>query len=553
MGLTRYILACVAVAGCSGAAPDPDTKPVPPTEPTPLPSPLVGEAAIDQPYPRAPLSRLLTMETSRAVTVAVRLDDGTNAQRIRYGVPATSHALPILGLSPDRTYSVDIELIDDRGVSYPLRAETLTTQPLDDSLPEVEVLADDPQRRAPGYTLLSIRNTDHQAGEPLGFYLVVDEAGTPVWAYLADGHAQDIRRRSDGNYFGIESKHNGTAIVEWSVLGEEVARFEPGLDADAGTPVQGVALFHHDAIPFDDGRILALTRAAREVPGYPADYDDPAPTQDIEIADDVVVEFNQAGEVIQSWSISQMLDPWRIGYDSLNVSSDDGTLDWGHANGLVYDADEDIILVSLRHQDAVIKFSRATGELIWILAPPENWTAEHQPYLLQATGGEFAWPYHQHAPMLGPNGEIALFDNGNFRSSPYAAEPPSTDIRDQFSRVVEYVVDETAMTVTQTLDFRGPDDLTMFSDAGGDADYLENGNVLGVFGSLKSQNGLSLPEIGIADRALRVIEFVPGDPMDVVWDLSMFVPSDAADSGWTCYRAERIQSLYPRDLEVTVE
>ena len=59
------------------------------------------------------------------------------------------------------------------------------------------------------------------------------------------------------------------------------------------------------------------------------------------------------------------------------------TRDWAHANSIFYDASDDSIVLSFRHQDAVVKFSRESGELIWILGTHEGWKDPWKPYLLE--------------------------------------------------------------------------------------------------------------------------------------------------------------------------
>ena len=68
-----------------------------------------------------------------------------------------------------------------------------------------------------------------------------------------------------------------------------------------------------------------------------------------------------------------------------------------------------------------------------------------------------------------------MFDNGNGRAVPPAAPLPGPQ---RYSRAVEYVIDEAAMTVRQRWAFGGAGE-GWYSAAVGDADELEaTGNVL---------------------------------------------------------------------------
>ena len=60
--------------------------------------------------------------------------------------------------------------------------------------------------------------------------------------------------------------------------------------------------------------------------------------------------------------------------DSLGLPGSRGrTKGWTHANSVSYHAGTDLVLVSLRYQEAVISISRKTGELNWILGTHEDW------------------------------------------------------------------------------------------------------------------------------------------------------------------------------------
>ena len=79
----------------------------------------------------------------------------------------------------------------------------------------------------------------------------------------------------------------------------------------------------------------------------------------------------------------------------------------------------------------------------------------------------------------------------------------------------------------------------------GDADYLENGNVLAIFGSVSHESGVALGESGAGTHSIRIVEFKPGTPNETVFELRLTSPKDDNRSGWTGNRVQRITSLYP--------
>jgi len=199
----------------------------------------------------------------------------------------------------------------------------------------------------------------------------------------------------------------------------------------------------------------------------------------------------------------------------------ESTKDWAHANAVIHDPSDDSLIVSLRHQDAVIKISRQTGELIWILGPHENWDpVEFGKYLLTPIVDElFFFQYHQHAPMITQDGNLLIFDNGNFRASPFDPVLPDEE---NFSRAIVYSIDETTYEVDIVWEHGQFADEILYTSFVGDADELPlTKNVLIAFGGI---------------QPARLIEVTHTTPSEVVFDLSI-------TSNFT-YRSERLSSLY---------
>ncbi len=53
---------------------------------------------------------------------------------------------------------------------------------------------------------------------------------------------------------------------------------------------------------------------------------------------------------------------------------------------MIEDPQDDSVIVSLRHQYAVIKLDRKTGRLMWILGTPDAWMPPWDRYLLKPEG-----------------------------------------------------------------------------------------------------------------------------------------------------------------------
>jgi arylsulfate sulfotransferase len=81
---------------------------------------------------------------------------------------------------------------------------------------------------------------------------------------------------------------------------------------------------------------------------------------------------------------------------------------------------------------------------------------------------DFEWNWYQHAPLLKPNGNLMLFDNGgnnrNFSGS------------GQYSRAVEYEINKTNKTVKQVWEYGKSLGLSTFSQILSDVDFLTGSN-----------------------------------------------------------------------------
>ena len=206
----------------------------------------------------------------------------------------------------------------------------------------------------------------------------------------------------------------------------------------------------HDGDPTDHGTILYLADALKTVTDFPTSATNPdAPTANASVLYQSVVEISATNSaVLNTWSPIDLLDPRRITYLFEQASDNLSTTGWDteHSDAVIEDPGRDSVIVSLRAQNAVCKFSRATGQLVWILGPPENWGPQWQPYLLTPVGVPFAWQYGQHSPVFTPQGTLMLYDDGNYRASPF---DPSVPDSSNYSRAVEYSIDEETMEVFQ--------------------------------------------------------------------------------------------------------
>ena len=210
-------------------------------------------------------------------------------------------------------------------------------------------------------------------------------------------------------------------------------------------------------------------------------------------------------------------------------------MDWCHANAIAYDAADDAILVSLRHQDCIIKFARSTGELKWILGTHANWKSPWSDKLLTPVG-DLQWQFHQHDCSVTPTGTILCFDNGNYRATPFDQKlPPEKN----YSRVVEFEVDEAARTVRQVWSYgSGPGEQLYACYQGGAFRLPATGNTFMTYGGIVTVDGKphDVAEAGLSRS--RLVEVTPSG--EVVFDMWIDGSTRDPPSSLSVFRAEHL-------------
>ena len=493
-------------------------------------------AVVAGPNERAPLVRILQVDTNVPTRLEITVSDGADETiTVASAQLATSHSQAIIGLKPGRSYVVAFVAIAADGTrresEQPL---AFTTTPLPDNFPHLDVRTADAVRAEPGVTLFGTRNKNLSAS----YLVIVDAAGDVIW-YLDVDTGTFVKQRANGNLVTISSDR--TRILEIDLLGRTVRTWYAAR-ATATPPEGGIAVdvftFHNDVFEVESaGTFLTSSDIVRFIDDFPTDENDPSVRATVPVLDEPIVEFAQDGTIIRTWNFLDLLKPTRISFDAtLGLPA---AADWVHTNAVILDPRDDSIIASLRHQDAVVKASRIDGTLEWILGPHDNWEG-FETFLLTPVGEPFAWPYHQHAPQITARGTLLIFDNGNYKASPFTGQarvPAAVN----FSRAVEYEIDENAKTVRQVWEFVASEQL--YAPFVGSAYELPaTENVLIAYGGLCTIDGVYSDAIQQCRGTARLIEVDRGAPDTVVFDLEVR-DRDPNAIGWLVYRAYRIPPL----------
>jgi arylsulfate sulfotransferase len=484
---------------------------------------------------QAPLAAILQLTTDVDCRISVMATDGTNSWQRDFYDFATTHSVPLLGFKPGRTNQVLVNVYDTaRNVISTPQPLTFVTGRLPASFPHSVVLKSDPSRMEPGYNLFIIQNQT----DGTEYITIKDNSGEVVW-YVPWTNDGDVRQLANGNLF-LQEPDPLNRFVEVNLLGQTVKTWP----AAAGHPVN-----QHDVVLTDRGTILYLSDASRVVTNFPSnDTNALATLRKVSVHDNPIVEMSATNSaLLHTWSPLDLLEPTRVTYltyDPYNFT--DYGVDNEHANALIEDPRDNAIIVSLRNQNSVFRFSRATGQLKWILGPHANWGTNFQQFLLTPVGTPFQWNYGQHAPEITPQGTLLLYNNGDKQASPF--DPPVAD-QANHSGAVEYSIDETNRTVSQVWASNPANEDRLYTPIVGDADWLpQKGNVLVTYGYVTYVNGAHPSTNGLPDATMVRIEEYTHDPVpEVVFDLAFFDDNNKSPDylGYLCYRSDRISDLYP--------
>ena len=254
---------------------------------------------------------------------------------------------------------------------------------------------------------------------------------------------------------------------------------------------------------------------------------------------DKIVELDANGNVLWSWDTYGNIplyeaDPsnptapanadWVVPY---NATEDVGqtVVDFTHANALIWDYNDSIVYLNLRHTNTFYKIDQHTGDIIWACGEFGNFTLSNE----QGAVVSSLW-YHSHdleeiAPDL-----FTMFDNDYHNL---------TNANDDHSRMIEVALNETTMTARVIWSWEAP--TSYWSEYFGSTDELPNGDWLGDFGTYTKTNdagvGAVLVEVNQTGQMVRTWTFPAG------WGIYRAIPEALAtpeapttggkNSGWS--------------------
>ena len=481
----------------------------------------IGEV-ITNPYRIAPLTAIIRSGGFKLDNVKVRIVPKKNGSEIAYKVDRsevmTHGGIPVFGLYPDYVNTVEVSYtrIDPRGAkkdiseSYKIYAPPVYTEgngtvSQKSTMFDTKVVKMSKEFKDRLYLVNNLLVSPPKGSRviwnnPSGgalewcFYpqnAIIDSTGAVRWYLMADPIHDMQSVYNGGVMMGFQQGKDGALTwgygqryVKYDIMGREI--FNRVLPA-------GYADFSHSFDQAQNGNYL-LRVASNDVKR--------ADGRNVRTVRDVIVEVNPEGRVVDEWRLWKILDPYR---DIVIKSLDQGAVclnldanaagktlsaedlaemdktdhfgditgvgvsrNWAHVNSVDYDPTDDSIIISSRHQSAIIKIGR-DKKVKWILGAPDGWKDAWSKKVLQPVdkngnklkceqgkceNTDFDWTWTQHTAFrIDTKSDkryvyLTAFDNGDGRGF---EQPALADMK--YSRAVVYKVDQQKGTVEQLWEY----------------------------------------------------------------------------------------------------
>ena len=499
----------------------------------------IGEVIVN-PYKIAPLTAVIRNGGYEIHNAVVRVVPKQGGQEIKYSVSESqllSHGgVPVFGLYPDYVNTVEVEYdrvfkgktehFKDTYQFYTapvfLRSNGLNSQ--SHTTFDVTVEKMDPAFKDRLYFINNIIRTPPDASRyvwnnPMGGALewafgpenaIVDSTGAVRWYLLPNDDMYDpeqpykagimmgFQQTADGGFiFGY-----GQRYAKYDMLGRELFNRRLPL---------GYADYSHALDQAQNGHtFLRVSSSDLRRPD----------NKRVHTVRDLIVEMDADGNVADEFKLWEILDPYRDnvlkaldqGAVCLNIdasqaghtlsaedlakqdsSNNFGDItgvgpgrNWAHVNSVDYDPTDDSIIISSRHQSAIIKIGR-DKKVKWILGSPEGWKKGWAEKVLTPVDkdgnkikcegsvceGGFDWTWTQHtgwrvdAKSTKDVIYVSAFDNGDGRGM---EQPPMPSMK--YTRGVVYKIDQKQMTVEQVYAVGEDKGYDYYSPVTGLAEYM---------------------------------------------------------------------------------
>lgn len=477
-----------------------------------------------------------------------------------YNNPKENIEIPIIGFRFDNTYELEVWTTFENNSIIKNYFNLITPEKPSENeeFPQLQIYSKpdkmekgwimfNPRRQIPSNLNEKERLSINEAALNYGLLIVVDESGNIVWFYKTNSRLTYCTIKDDKIYYGTAA----SIIYEIDYLGNILTSWHPkNRPSGKEFPLNSIPVeaqtFHHQFLILENGNILALSTEERLIENFFTSEDDansPKATQ--YVIGDEIVEFTRSGNIVWRWNTFDYLDLNRIGYETFvkywgRRGYNPDARDWTHFNGLFNLSDEDSVLVNSRTQSAVYKINKKSGKILWIFGNHEGFNNTDQKKMFKLLKGN--WPWQQHSPYITKSGNLALFNNDNYRALPFNKMVQPKDIN---SRAVIFELDEINMTAKQIWDGSCISTEKICSTAMGSLEPLKENNILVNYGMLLDNRYISEMTWNTREKYptwTMIQEVSLMYPSEVVFELKV-IPSKDSSIGWQSFGAIKIYKI----------
>ena len=458
-------------------------------------SPLVAAYSID-----LPSAGKVSVEFGKTT------DYGRNTWEVASGSNGGSAKVLVAGMQGKTLYHMRARVTLENGATYTDADHTCTTGSPAPTTPVQTTITNGATPQAG----IEVWNTAIPSNVLQAFATDLD--GNVIWSYQYQGSVADliqgIQQLPNGDMLMLISYLSSITVTNTVGLVNEIREIDLAGNTvrtlttdqlnqklaasnlrDGGGNVYNFRGFHHSVVALPNGHWVMLAdyrKSYTDLPGFPGTTP---------VLGDAIVDVDQNGDPDWVWNTFDHLD---INRHPMNFP------DWTHSNGLLYSADDHNLLLSIRHQNWVVKINfqdgQGSGAVMWRLG-------EGGDFKIIGGSDPADWFYAQHgASFFSPNTSgvfrLGLMDNGNDRILPTGqvnCKPLAPTTANCYSTIPVIEVDETKMTATLMIHYTPPP--SYFTFFGGNVELLPNGNIHANFGS--TVNGGIVQELD--PKALQVI------------------------------------------------
>src|SRR4029077_971907 len=458
---------------------------------------------------------LYTFRAPQGASVQIQFGTSTN-----YGLTTWAREAPVgggsvsilvAGMCASTTYHMQAVVQLPNGQRVVDADHLFTTGDLPaDLAPNITVAEAAQASAAPGVELLDLVTSPQNELVALA----TDLGGNVIWYYKLNPeeipHA--VKPLPNGHMlvlsFGATNEVREIDLAGNVVYRLSITDVAQGLSA-IGASFQTLGSLHHDILKLPNGHLIILatyTQTFTDQPGFST------------VTGDALVDWDpQERAPVWTWST---FDHIPLAHAPLSNS------DWTHANAVIYSPDDGNLILSMRHQNWIVKINY------------ENGVGDGLILLHLGHGGDFSlpngeapmeWNYAQHFPtVLGPNSagifQLMFFNNGNYRLVDTANNVCGTaGFAQCYSSVPIFELNEYANTARVPWEYNlSPH----YSLCCGNASELANGDI---------EYNVAL-DVNTPNQSY-IQEVTQEQAPQLVWQLNV--------TGQLIYRGFRIPSLYP--------